>query len=107
MVINATPQPLKLRGRDPMPILYEDGWAPRPIWTDKEILAATEIRSPDRAAGRESLYRSPNSFFKNRYDQNTDLTSLKPIYVTHWQKNFTQKHSFRYETQLHNHHLAT
>ena len=40
-------------GKDPVPIVQEAGWAPGPVWTGAENLAATEIRSPDRPAGSE------------------------------------------------------
>jgi hypothetical protein len=33
------------------------GWAPASVWTDAENLAPTGIRSPDRPARSESLYR--------------------------------------------------
>jgi hypothetical protein len=36
----------------------EAGWAPGPVWTGAENLAPTEIRSTDRPARSESLYRS-------------------------------------------------
>jgi hypothetical protein len=32
-------------GKDPVPIVQEDGWAPGPVWTDVENLALTGIRS--------------------------------------------------------------
>ena len=32
-------------------------WAPGPVWTGAENLASTSIRSPDRPARSESLYR--------------------------------------------------
>jgi hypothetical protein len=35
----------------------EAGWAPGPVWTGAEKLAPTGIRSPDRPARRQSLYR--------------------------------------------------
>jgi hypothetical protein len=44
-------------GNDPVPIVQEAGWAPRPVWTGAENLAPTGIRSPDRPARSESLYR--------------------------------------------------
>ena len=44
-------------GNDPVPIVQENGWGPGPVWTDREDLASTEIWSPDREAGSESLYR--------------------------------------------------
>jgi hypothetical protein len=46
------------RGKDPVPILQEVGWAPRWVWTSAANLATpTGIRSPDRPARTESLYR--------------------------------------------------
>ena len=44
-------------GKDPVLIVQEDGWAPRPAWTGAENLASTGIRSPDRPARSQSLYR--------------------------------------------------
>jgi hypothetical protein len=44
-------------GKDPVPIVREDGWAPGPVWTGAENLAPTGIRSPDRPAHSESLYQ--------------------------------------------------
>jgi hypothetical protein len=44
-------------GKDPVPILEEAGLAPGPVWTGAEKLAPTGIRSPDRTARSESLYR--------------------------------------------------
>jgi hypothetical protein len=37
--------------------VQEAGWAPGPVWTDAENLAPTGIRSPDRPACSQSLYR--------------------------------------------------
>jgi hypothetical protein len=56
-VINATPRPQYVRERDPVPIVQEAGWAPEPVRTGAENLAPTGIRSPDRPARSESLYR--------------------------------------------------
>ena len=44
-------------GKDSVPILQEAGWAPGPVSTGAENLAHTGIRSPDRPARTESLYR--------------------------------------------------
>jgi len=44
-------------GKDPVLIVQEAGWAPGPVWTGAENLAPTGIRSPDRPARSESLYR--------------------------------------------------
>jgi hypothetical protein len=44
-------------GKDPVPIVQEAGWAPGPVWTYAKNLAPTGIRSPDRPARSQSLYR--------------------------------------------------
>jgi hypothetical protein len=44
-------------GKDPVPIVQEAGWAPGQVWTCAKSLAPTEIRSPDRPAPSQSLYR--------------------------------------------------
>jgi hypothetical protein len=44
-------------GKDPVPIVEEAGCAPGPVWTGAENLTPTGIRSPDRSACSQSLYR--------------------------------------------------
>jgi hypothetical protein len=44
-------------GKYPVPIEYEVGWALGPVWTGAENLDPNGIRSPDRPARSESLYR--------------------------------------------------
>ena len=44
-------------GKNPVPIVQEDGWAPGPLMTGVENLAPTGIRSPDRPARSQLLYR--------------------------------------------------
>jgi hypothetical protein len=56
-VVNATPRSIYLRERDPVTIVQKDGWALGPVWTGAENLAPTMIRSPNRPARSESLYR--------------------------------------------------
>jgi len=56
-VVNATPRPLYPQERDPVPNLYKVVWAPGPVSMDAENLHPTGIRSPDRPARSESLYR--------------------------------------------------
>ena len=51
------PRPHLTPRKDPVPILQEAGWASGPVWTGAENLAPTGIRSPDRPARRQSLYR--------------------------------------------------
>ena len=55
--MSVTPRPLFTPGKDPVPIVQEAGWAPRPVWTGAENLVPTGIRSPDRPARSQSLYR--------------------------------------------------
>ena len=43
--------------KDTVTIIYEAWWASGPVWTGAENLAHTWIRSPDRPARSESLYR--------------------------------------------------
>jgi hypothetical protein len=55
-------------GKDPVPIVKEAGWAPGPVWTCAKNLTLTGIRSADRPARSQSLYRlsypGPYSFIK-------------------------------------------
>jgi len=51
------PRPLFTPGKGPVPIVQEAGWAPGPVQTCVENLASTGIRSPDRPACSQSLYR--------------------------------------------------
>ena len=44
-------------GKDPVHVVQEAGWATGPVWTGAENFAITGIRSPDRPARSESLYR--------------------------------------------------
>jgi len=44
-------------GKDPVPIVQEAGWSSGPLWTGEENLAPTGIRSPDRPARKQSIYR--------------------------------------------------
>ena len=44
-------------GNDPVSIVQEVGWAPGSVWTGAENLALNGIRSPNRPARSESLYR--------------------------------------------------
>jgi hypothetical protein len=53
----ARPGPYFTPGKDPVPIVQEAGWAPGPVWTGPENLTPTGIRSPDRPARSQSLYR--------------------------------------------------
>ena len=55
-VVNATPQPLYLWARVPVPILQEVGWASGPVWTGTENFP--HLRSnPEPSSCSESLHR--------------------------------------------------
>jgi len=55
--VSVTPRPVFTRGKDPVPIVQDAGWAPGPVRTGAENLVPTGIRSPDRPARSQSLYR--------------------------------------------------
>ena len=44
-------------GEDPVSIVQEARWSPGPVWTGAENIALTGIRSLDRPARGQSLYR--------------------------------------------------
>jgi hypothetical protein len=56
-VVSSTPRPQFTSEKDPAPIVQEAGWAPGPVWTGAENLASNGIRSQDRPARSQSLYR--------------------------------------------------
>jgi hypothetical protein len=54
----STPRPGRFTPwKDPVPIVYEAGEAPGPVWTGAENVAPTGIRYPDRPVRSESLCR--------------------------------------------------
>jgi hypothetical protein len=55
--VRVTPRPLFTPGKDPVPVVQEAVWAPGPVWTGAKNLAPTRVRSPDRTALSQSLYR--------------------------------------------------
>jgi len=55
--VSVTPRSLFTPRKDPVPIVQEAGWAPRPVWIDAENLARTGIRFSERPARSQSLYR--------------------------------------------------
>jgi len=55
--VSVTSRLLFTPGKDSIPIVQEAGWATGPVWTGEENLAPTGIRSPDRPARSQSLYR--------------------------------------------------
>ena len=55
--VSVTSWPFFTLGKDQVPIVQEAGWAPGLVWTSVENLAPTGIRSPDRPAHSQLLYR--------------------------------------------------
>jgi len=55
--VSVTPRPLFTPGKDPVPIVQEVWRAPGPVWTGVENFAPAGIRSQDRPARSQSLYR--------------------------------------------------
>jgi hypothetical protein len=54
----STPRPNRFSlGKDPIPVAQEAGWAAGPVWTSAENISRAGIRSPDRPARSDSLYR--------------------------------------------------
>ena len=49
-MVSSTPQPHFTPGKDPVPILQEDGWAPGPVWTGGKSRPHRDS-IPDRPAG--------------------------------------------------------
>jgi len=93
-VVNATPWPLYPWER-PGAHCIGGWWATGLIWMGAENLAPTGIRSPDRPARSESLYRlrNPGSHLSaiSRHNQNMTAT----ISPKNGQKNTFQKHIFK------------
>jgi len=55
-VVSSTPRPHFTRGKDPVPIVQEAGWAPGPVWTGGKSRPYRDS-IPDRPARSQSLYR--------------------------------------------------
>jgi len=94
--VSVTPRPLFTPGKDPVPIVQEAGWAPGPVWTGAENLAPTGIRSPDRPARSQSLYRLRYPALLNRESVkkyfNSQLYRLA-LKVTQYSLHYDPAHS--------------
>ena len=60
-VVNATPRPLYLRERDPVPIVWEAGWAPEPVWMGAENLTPprSDLRTVQPVASHYNYFAIP------------------------------------------------
>ena len=54
-VVSSTPRPHFTPGKEPVPILQEDGWAPGPVWTGGKSRPHRDS-IPDRPAPSQSIY---------------------------------------------------
>ena len=63
-------------GEDPVHIVQEAGWDPGPVWACAENLAPTGIRSQDRPACSQSLYRLSYPAQYSNKDQQDSFFSL-------------------------------
>jgi hypothetical protein len=70
------------KGKDPVPIIQETGWTPGPVWTCAKNLSPTGIRSPDRPARSQSLYRLSYPAHVYADDQILSLIRLTDVYST-------------------------
>ena len=71
--VNVKTRPLFTPGKDAAPIAQVAEWAPGPFWTGAENLASTGIRSRNRPARTQSLYRLS-------YRASTELYSIKFLF---------------------------
>jgi hypothetical protein len=78
-VVNATPWQVYPREIDPISILREAGLVPGQVWKGEKYLASTGIRSPNRPARSESLYRL--TYFWSTYEQRSVSTTTY-CYIT-------------------------
>jgi hypothetical protein len=85
--VSIKPWPLSTLGKDLVPIAQEAGWAPGLVRTGAENLAPTGIRSPDRPACSQSLYRL--RYLAHKYYNIMILSShgnITVYVVRHWPK---------------------
>jgi hypothetical protein len=71
-------------GKTRYPLYRRVGWAPGPIWTYAKNLAPTGIRSPDRPARSQSLYRlsypSPHTYREQQVKKVKQKGKLSDIF---------------------------
>ena len=70
-VVSSTPRPHFTPGKDPVPILQEVGWAPRPVWKGGKSRPHRDS-IPERPARSQSLYRLSYPAHINPYRTNVE-----------------------------------
>jgi hypothetical protein len=78
--VSVITRPLFTPGKDPVPIVQEAGWVPGPVWTGAENLAPNGIRSPDRVARSQYLYRL-------RYPAHNVFIEHRVMFSCNWRNN--------------------
>ena len=84
--ISVTPRPFFTLGNDAVPIAQEAGRDPGTVWTGAENLTPTGIRSPDRPARSQSLYRLSYRAHKQ------GLSNIKLMCMHAWRWPYRSKH---------------
>ena len=76
-MVSNMPRPYFTPGKDPVPIVQEAGWAPGPVWKGGKS-RSTRIRSPDRPAHSQSLYRLRKYWRYNSFIGYMDVSASYP-----------------------------
>jgi len=76
-VVSPTPRPQFTTGKESVPILQEDGWAPGPVWTSGKSRPHRDS-IPDCPARSQSLYRLsyPASYYYVSYTLYTKVFKI-------------------------------
>ena len=91
--VGVTPRPLFTPWKYPVPIVQEVWWAPDLVWTGVENLAPTGMRSPDRPARSQSLYRLSYPAHRQDYWVIFKFLTTNPeivaacLKIIHWRGN--------------------
>ena len=83
-MVNTTPRPPN-PDKDPVPIVQDAVWAPRSVWAGAENLVPTGIRSLDRPASSESLYRLsyPGPYLKVKPEVKYTVVAVRRVHAEH------------------------
>ena len=86
-MVSSTPRPHFTPGKDPVPILQDDGWAPGPVWTGGKSRPHRDS-IPDRPARSQSLYRLsypdlPSASVRFQYSERIFVFDIEALNFTH------------------------
>jgi len=98
-VVCSTPRPHFTPGKDPVPILQEDGWAPGPVWTGGKSRPHRDS-IPDCPAQSHSLYRL--SYLANTVNHLRWLFSAETLQnIRQFNNQFTCSHTYQLWCSVH------